>query len=588
MKLFRIPTRRPRRTVLATAAAFAAVALALNGVGPASAASYVRISGEGSSWAGNAWADFTANAQRQGVTVDYSAVGSSTGRDDFARQTNASFADSEIPFRGDASDPNDSVTPGFTYGMLPVVAGGTAFMYHLPIGGNNFNNLQLNMATIAGIFSGRITKWNDPAIQATNRGVALPSHVIDVVVRSDGSGATAQFKLWMLRQYPADYAFLAGHTGGSASHASSYFPTGSLSNFIAQNGSTGVTTYTQNTPYTIDYDEYSYALQAGFPVAKVENAAGFFTTPTQYAVAVALIAAKIDANPKDPNYLSQDLSAVYTYKDPRTYPMSMYSYEVVPDQTNMVTSTSKGASLAWVSTQAICRWQADMGPLGYSPLPMNLVLAGMQQILKIPGVDASTSRSISAAQKGVLSSGTNPCNNPTFQPGDDPSHNVLVDTAPFPAGCAATCQASWRLAGRGVSAGPSYGTAKVKSDVAANPGATSASTAAVGGSGAGGAASGASSSGGSAAGSGSGTGAGAGSGSGTHQVCNADTGVCTTESTATLANTSNAQAVPTTIESPGGWGATQWLGLAIGLLMFGALIVGPPLIVFAGRRRGAR
>ncbi|MFC4244860.1 substrate-binding domain-containing protein [Gryllotalpicola reticulitermitis] len=604
MKLFRAPSRRSRRTVLATAAAFAAAALVLSGVGPASATSYVRISGEGSSWAGNAWADFAANAQRQGVTVDYNPVGSSTGRDDFARQDNASFADSEIPFTGAASDPTDNTQPNFTYGMLPVVAGGTAFMYNVPIGGAQFSGLQLNMSTIAGIFSGKITQWNAPAIKATNPGVALPAHVINVVVRSDGSGATDQFKLWMMRQFPADYAYLTSHTGEKASQADSYFPTGSLSNFIAQNGSTGVTTYTQNTPYTIDYDEYSYALQAGYPVAKVENAAGFYTTPTQSAVAVALIAAKINTDPSSPDYLSQDLSNVYLYKDPRSYPMSMYSYEIVPDQTNLVTSNSKGASLAWVSTQAICRWQADMGPLGYSPLPMNLVLAGMQQILKIPGIDASTKGSITDAEKGVLNSGTNPCDNPTFQPGDDPSHNVLVDTAPFPAGCNAACQAPWKQAGRGVGSGPSFGTTTVKSDVSANPGATSSSTSSTGSGATSGAAgtSGASgaagstpgaaghTSSGAAAGNGSGTGAGAGSGSGTsHQVCNADTGVCTTATTASLSDTAAAaQAVPTTIQSPGGWGSTQWLGLVVGILMFLALIAGPPLIVLSGRRKAGR
>jgi ABC-type phosphate transport system substrate-binding protein len=469
-----------------------------------------------------------------------------------------------------------------------VVAGGTAFMYNLQIGGKQFNNLQLDMPTIAGIFSGEITQWNAPQIQKTNPGVALPAHVIDVVVRSDGSGATDQFKLWMMRQFPSDYAHLTAETGGNAHQANSYFPTGKLSNFIAQNGSTGVTTYTQNTPYTIDYDEYSYALQAGFPVAKVKNAHGFYTTPTQSAVAVALIAAKINTNPSSPDYLSQDLSNVYTYQDPRSYPMSMYSYEVVPEQTNLVTSTSKGASLAWVSTQAICRWQTDMGPLGYSPLPMNLVLAGMQQILKIPGIDPSTRTSITDAEKGVLNSGTNPCDNPTFQPGDDPSHNVLVDTAPFPVGCNAACQAPWKRAGRGVGSGPSYGTSTVKSDVGANPGAVASggTTGAAGGTSPAGATNAST---GATGGSGSGTGAGAGSGSGAaQQVCNADTGVCTTSTAATANTASDAQAVPTTIASSAGWGTTQWLGLVVGILMFLALIVIPPLVVVSSRRGSAR
>ena len=579
--------RRARLTAAGVSAAATAIMLSLGAALPANAAGYERFSGEGSSWAGNAWADFAANAQRQGVTVDYSPNGSSQGRADFAAQNNATFAQSEIPFTGDSADPSDTSVPNFRYGLLPIVAGGTAFMYNLPVDGSPYQNLNLTQAAIAGIFSGTITYWDDATIKKTNPGVNLPHHLIDVVVRSDGSGATAQFKLWMLRQFPQQYAALANATGGNPKAASSYFPTGSLKNFIAQNGSTGVTTYTQNTPYTIDYDEYSYALAAGFPVAGVQNAAGYFTKPTQNAVAVALIAAKINSDPKSTNYLSQDLSKVYTYGDPRAYPMSMYSYMIVPNEVTNVTSKSKGASLAWVTTQALCEWQRDMGPLGYSPLPMNLVLAALDQVLKIPGVDASTKASISATQKGTTNGGANPCNNPTFQPGDDPAHNLLVDSAAFPTGCDAACQAPWKTAST-PSSGP-------KTSTGGGTTATGGSTSGSGSSGSG--------SSGSSSGSGSGTSTGAATGgtatdggSGTTgggttgQTCDADTGVCSdgsgTGSTVDAANT--AQVVPTTIGGDGGWTSTQTLGLIVVILMFALLIATPAIVVGRGpgRRKG--
>ncbi|MCL2732026.1 MAG: substrate-binding domain-containing protein [Actinomycetia bacterium] len=570
-------------------------------MGPASAASYVRISGEGSSWAGLAWSDFSSNAQRQGVTVDYTANGSSQGRDDFARQTNATFADSEIPFKGDASDPQDTTAVPFAYGMLPVVAGGTAFMYNLPIGGAQYSGLKLTMANIAKIFSGQVTNWDDPSIQANNPGVTLPNHTIDVVARSDGSGATAQFKLWMLRQFPADYAYLAGHTGGDPSHASSYFPVGSLSNFTAQNGSTGSSQFVANTAYSINYDEYAYASEFHLPVASIRNQAGFYVQPTPKAVAVALIAAKINTNQNDPNYLSQDLSNVYTYADPRAYPMSMYSYEIVPHAVNAVTSAAKGATLAWVSTQALCEWQRDMGPLGYSPLPMNLVLAGFNQLLGIPGIDAATKASIASTVKGVLQSGTNPCNNPTFQPGDDPSHNVLVDTAPFPAGCNAACEAPWRQAGKGVNNnGPQYGTTTVKpaqntpqnttTQQQNQPGTntTGTGTGKTGRTGTstptGSSTSPATTTQATNAPGGTSTGGGGGG-----QSCDADTGVCTGgDSTTGTTTVANVQAVPMTIAASDGWTGTQWIGLVFGLLVFAALIVAPALVSAATRGGGGK
>jgi len=319
----------------------------------AAAAPTARINGNGSSWAGNALADWQAAVKAQGVTVDYTPDGSSSGRKNFALGL-SDFAVSEIPFSGDTSDPQDAQKPNFQYAMLPVVAGGTSFMYNLPVGGKRYETLQLSQQAIAKIFSGQVTTWNDPVIAATNPGVALPAQRITVVVRSDGSGATAQFTLWMLRQFPSDYAALCAKTGCNPGAATSYFPYQGLDNFTAQSGSNGVTTYTANTPYTINYDEYSYALGVGFPVVRVQNAAGFYTVPTDSAVAVALTQAVINQDKTSPNYLAQDLSKVYAYQDPRTYPISAYSYLIVPAETRGNFTTDKGATLAYFGAFSLC------------------------------------------------------------------------------------------------------------------------------------------------------------------------------------------------------------------------------------------
>ncbi len=81
---------------------------------------------------------------------------------------------------------------------MPDVAGGTMFMYNLKIGTKRVTNLRLSGKTVADIFTGQIQYWDDSEIKADNPALALPHIQIIPVVRSDGSGATADFTQWML------------------------------------------------------------------------------------------------------------------------------------------------------------------------------------------------------------------------------------------------------------------------------------------------------------------------------------------------------------------------------------------------------
>jgi ABC-type phosphate transport system substrate-binding protein len=160
--------------------------------GPADAAAFVPIMGSGSTWSANALDQWRRNvASLYGITVNYSANGSTSGRNDF-RAGQVDFAVSEIPYGltdGGVLEP----PPTRAFGYLPIVAGGTAFMYNLKIGNTRVRNLRLSGETITRIFTQQITNWADPAIQADNPGLALPRRAIVPVVRSDGSGPTAQF-----------------------------------------------------------------------------------------------------------------------------------------------------------------------------------------------------------------------------------------------------------------------------------------------------------------------------------------------------------------------------------------------------------
>ncbi|SKA81333.1 phosphate ABC transporter substrate-binding protein, PhoT family [Agreia bicolorata] len=538
---------RPRLRALSRALGVALVfGLIAGGALPAAAASYQRISGEGSSWAALAVQQWQADVKSQGVTVDYVPSGSSQGRKNFAGRIDAKFAVSEIPYRGDTADKRDDSYPDFNFTMMPMVAGGTSFMYNLEVNGQQFRDLNLSQQAAAGIFSGTITQWNDPAIAADNPGVNLPAQPITVVVRSEGSGATAQFTLWMLRQFPAAYQQLCSVSGEcDGTHATSYFPAQNKANFVAQSGSDGVTKYTVQTSGTINYDEFAYAQQAGFPVANLKNAAGFYTTPTDTAVAVGLTQAVINSDPNSENYLAQDLSNVYAYQDPRSYALSSYSYFMVPTQTTNQFDESHGATLGYFTQYSLCEGQQTMGTLGYSPLPMNLVLAAMTEIRKIPGLDAPTTAKLDAVANSALGAdGGNPCNNPTFQPGDNPSHNVLVDKAPFPAGCDEACQAPWRLASAGVAAsGPTF---------------DAGAPAAAGGAGAGAAA------------------ADSTAAAASTKVCDSDTGVCV-EGTANTVAGGKVTPVSTVIPGQQGWAGPQTLMVLVGGLL-ALFLVAPALV----------
>ncbi len=403
---------RPRRRSLRGAiVALIVAALAMTTAVPAQAASIVAISGSGSTWSQNALDQWRRNvANNYAMTVNFSGTGSSAGRSDFIKGT-VDFAVSEIPFQRAPEDGSAPEIPSRGYAYLPIVAGGTSFMYNLKIGGKKVTNLRLSGEVISKIFTGQISNWSDPAIQADNPGLKMPDKGITPVVRSDGSGSTAQFTKWMSDQYPAIWS-----TG-----MTSQFPTARVANAKAQNGSLGVAGYVSQNygEGAITYVEYSYALKSGFPVAKVLNSSGYYIEPTASSVAVALLQAQINTDAGSADYLTQILSGVYNSADQRAYPLSSYSYMIVPTGLGGIFTEDKGYTLGEFTKYVVCEGQQQASALGYSPLPMNLVQAAFAQIARVPGANA-----------GSLNIGS--CNNPTFSADGS---NKLASDAPYPADC---------------------------------------------------------------------------------------------------------------------------------------------------------
>jgi ABC-type phosphate transport system substrate-binding protein len=386
--------------------------------------SHAPIKGSGSSWAANAIAQWQADvATNGGLRVDFNPNGAALGRSDFAHNL-TDFGVSDIGYQGAAQQ---DTSLGRSYAYLPIAAGGTALPYHLQVGNQLVRNLRLSGQTVAEIFTGKITNWNDPAITKDNNGNALPSIPIIPVVHSEGAGVTYEFTRYLATAYPSIWAAC---NGGQAA-ATEYYPvncggSGAMRSF---SGSDGVMNFLTSTGANgaIAIEEYSYPLLKNYPSAKLLNKAGYYTLPTQYNVAVALTKAQINMDPSSPDYLLQNLDQVYTNPDPRTYPLSSYVYAIIPTSAKD-TKTSTTAARQTVGDflyYSICAGQSEIGPIGYSSLPVNLVQAGFTQIAKLKTADPAvvlTDRNVST------------CHNPTFIAGH-PDQNYLAKIAPSPAAC---------------------------------------------------------------------------------------------------------------------------------------------------------
>jgi ABC-type phosphate transport system substrate-binding protein len=391
--------------------------------GPAGADPPSQIDGSGSSWAENAVNQWVSDVHAQGVEVVYSPDGDSQGRQDFANKV-SDFSVTSDGYQG--RDPVTGVSDtsqGRPYAYLPIAAGGTSFPYQIRFDGQQVENLRLSGLTLVKIFTNQITNWDDPAITKDNNGLALPSLPITPVVQSEGSGATNQLTSYFATEFPSIWKAFSGISGPTE-----YFPR--QGDQIAQNGSNGAMNYVASSEAngSISYVEYSFALSVNYPVAKVLNSAGYYTLPTQYNVAVSLEAAQINMDASSPDYLLQNLTDVYVDPDPRTYPLSSYVYMIeptgsAPAEQNM--TTGKRQALADFGYYSICQGQKEIGPIGYSPLPVNLVEAGFGQLQKLQAADPA----VDLTSQNILN-----CNNPTFVLGQ-PNANYLATIAPLPPSC---------------------------------------------------------------------------------------------------------------------------------------------------------
>jgi len=254
------------------ALAAACVSLAVT-AGPAGAAN---ISGAGATFPYPIyakWAD--AYKKETGIGLNYQSIGSGGGIKQIKAKT-VTFGASDAPLSGkDLSK----------YGLVqfPMVMGGIVPVVNLE--GVSPGGLVLDGTTLADIFLGKVTKWNDAAIQSLNPGMSLPSKAIAVVHRSDGSGTTFNFSYYL-----ADVS--SGWKSNVGVGKSLQWPVG-----IGAKGNEGVANNVANTSGSIGYVEYAYALQNKLTYSKMRNKSGSVVAPTSDAFKAAAANANWKSKP---------------------------------------------------------------------------------------------------------------------------------------------------------------------------------------------------------------------------------------------------------------------------------------------------
>jgi phosphate transport system substrate-binding protein len=287
-----------------------------------------------------------------GVTVNYDGVGSGSGRADlYSGTVNYAGSDSTIPTT------EQSKLNGKKVLYFPILIGPIDMAYNLP----GISNLKLTPKVISDIFQAKVTTWNASEIKSINPGVNLPSTPITLAVRSDGSGTTQNFTLFLQDAVGSAWALGSSSTvkWPSTAHAAS--------------GNGGVATVVKSTAGAIGYVDYSTAQASGLSAASVQNKAGQFVAPSTTAASAA--AAGVTVKP--------DLTfhAVWGSTDPTAYPITYQTWDIVYAQQPSATDASLlKAYLGFLLGQ---QGQALLAPLHYAPLPSNIDSMATAQLSQI-------------------------------------------------------------------------------------------------------------------------------------------------------------------------------------------------------------
>ncbi|HET9104320.1 MAG TPA: phosphate ABC transporter substrate-binding protein PstS [Solirubrobacteraceae bacterium] len=282
---------------------------------------------------------------KNGVAITYGAIGSGGGIQQITART-VDFGASDAPLTASQATACKSCLE------IPWALAATDVAYHVQ---GVPNGLKFTGPVLAKIWLGQIKTWNDPAIKALNPGVNLPNVPIQPVHRTDGSGDTFAFTNYLSKVSPQFKS-----TVGNATTVS--WPGG-----IGGKGNSGVGGVLSSTNGAIAYIAIAYVLQNKFDYGLVQNAAGKYPTPSVDSISAAAAAlTSVPSGGTEGISLTDPPASA-----PKAYPISTFTYALVPTST----PSSKATALKTFINWAITDGQADGPKLDFAPLPAKVVAA---------------------------------------------------------------------------------------------------------------------------------------------------------------------------------------------------------------------
>lgn len=286
-----------------------------------------------------------------GVQVDYTGTGSGNGVQQMTRRA-ILFGCTDAPMNREQRERAREVNGEVVH--IPLAMGAVVPIYRLP-GLPEDRPLRFSGEVLADIFLGEVTRWNAPALQELNPGVALPDLPIKVVSRSDPSGTTAIFAEYLAMKRPE-----AWKANGMGKGTSTSFAVG-----IRQKGNPGVAGEVGRLEGTIGYVELTFAkhMKERVAIGAVRNRSGRFIIATPETVTAA--AAATGDIPADLSFSIVDTAG------PDAYPISGSDWAVFYRRLPADRGRPLVAFLRWATAQA--GGQQYAAPLGYAPLPDHVI-----------------------------------------------------------------------------------------------------------------------------------------------------------------------------------------------------------------------
>lgn len=302
------------------------------------------LNGAGSTFAAPIYQQLGADLKDKGLTINYQGVGSGAGVSQFAAGT-VDFAGSDPAL---ADEDREAIKKGEAV-QIPFALGAITASYNLS---GVESGLKLDGDTLAKIYLGKITSWDDAAIKAANPDADLPSTKITVVHRSDSSGTTKGFTQFLA-------AYNSEWDKGPGVDKEIKWPTGT-----GAKGNDGVAAAVKQTDGAIGYVEQAYALQNGFTFADVKNKAGNFVAPTLESTSAAAEGIEV---PEDLGVSTIDAPGA------QAYPIVSQTFAIsYKDACKAGLAEDKAKGLKFFFNYLINEGQDTIQKLSYAPIPDSL------------------------------------------------------------------------------------------------------------------------------------------------------------------------------------------------------------------------